>query len=99
MNKVEAFLAGTPAAGELEPLALVDAGPVISCTVDVAEGVAVGFALIAHAAQRAHRAGVHLATATRDIGFRPEPALLTANGAGAPGMAAHQLIGVLTDLA
>jgi hypothetical protein len=101
MNKVEAFAAQSPAAAGFEPLTLVEAGPVTACTVDVAEGAALGFAWIAHAAQRAARAGVRNATATRDIGFRPGSSVPGGDGVGAPGgvLAAHQLIDVLAGLA
>jgi len=98
MNKVETFLAAVHQGG-LEPLTMVEAAPVTGCCVDVAEGVALGFAWIAGAAQRARAAGQHVATATRDIGFRPDAAMPLAGGAGAHGMPAHQLIGLLADLA
>jgi hypothetical protein len=97
MNKVEAFLAGTHPVG-LEPLTVVEAAPVVGCTVDVAEGAALGFVWIARAAQRAHTAGQRIATATRDIGFRPDAAMPLAGGAGAHGLPAHQLIDLLTGL-
>ncbi len=89
MNKVEAFAANA----ELERLTLVDASPVVACTVDVAEGAALGLAWIARAAQRA---GTRHATATRDIGFHPgQPA--AANGAGTQGalLTSAQLIDLL----
>ncbi|HET6708805.1 hypothetical protein [Amycolatopsis sp.] len=99
MNKVEAFLAGTRPAG-IEPLTVVRASPVVGCTVDVVEGAALGFAWIAHAAQRAHAAGRQVATATRDIGFRPGLPAPAAGGAGAhgAGLPAHQLIELRSGL-
>jgi hypothetical protein len=90
----KAFAARFPADPGLEPLTLIDATPVVACTVDVAEGAALGFVWIARAAQRAaHR----VATATRDIGFHPGSPLPGANGAGThgPGLTSHELIDVL----
>ncbi|WP_410616920.1 hypothetical protein [Amycolatopsis sp. lyj-109] len=97
MNKIEAFLAGTHPSG-LEPLTVVEAAPVVGCTVDVAEGATLGFVWIARAAQRAHAAGQRVATATRDIGFHADAAAPLAGGAGAHGMPAHRLIDLLTGL-
>ncbi|MDX3187175.1 hypothetical protein PV458_02055 [Streptomyces sp. MN03-5084-2B] len=93
MSTVESFFAGPRPTAEPEPLTLVDAAPVIACTVDVAEGAALGFAWIARAAQRAHQAGRQVATATRDIGFHPASPVPGPHGAG-PGLTAHQLIGI-----
>ncbi|MEQ0558082.1 hypothetical protein ABJI51_03280 [Amycolatopsis sp. NEAU-NG30] len=90
MNKVEAFAANA----ELERLTLVDASPVVACTVDVAEGAALGFAWIARAAQRAATAGGRHATATRDIGFHPGRPALTATSPGT-GLTSAQLIDLL----
>ncbi|SEC51139.1 hypothetical protein SAMN04489727_4021 [Amycolatopsis tolypomycina] len=99
MNKVEAFLAAAHPAGP-EPLTVVQAAPVVGCTVDVAEGAALGFVWIARAAQRAHAAGRAVATATRDIGFHPGSSAPAAGGAGAhgAGLPAHQLIDLLAGL-
>lgn len=104
MNEPENLAARFPADTGLEPLTLVDATPVVACTVDVAEGAALGFVWIARAAQRAQQAGHRVATATRDIGFHPGsplPGANSTNGAGAQGtgLSAHRLIDVLAGLA